>query len=443
MLDLPFLTTWRTTNASESITIPLPAPAASYSLTIDWGDGQVETITTQYPISHNYSVAGLHNVSILGDIRGFGFGYAGDLFKIVDIASFGSRFVMDGGSLDVFGGCWNLRVSASPTDQPVFLRGATLEGMFADTEFNAALNWDLTNVVSLNRIFAGARQLNQPLIFYNTLDLIDTRAMFEGATSFNQQLTIDTRNVGAMEFMFHDAWAFNQPLNFVTDKVVFMMEMFSNAISFNQPVNFNTTLVQNMTNMFRNASNFNWPVAFDTNNVLDMTGMFQDAAMFNRSIVFGGRSLQTTDNMFKGASSFDQPVNLSTTTQLRSVSGMFAGVNSCFDQPVNFAVSANVTNMADMFLNVSGFHQNLSNWDTQAVVSCSNFCPECGLPAFPLCSSPCATVAPNLCNFRTICAVIPTQTPSAAPTRLPSLAPSTSLVDLCGLAQVSANLQVG
>jgi len=67
---------------------------------------------------------------------------------------------------------------------------------------------------------------------------------------------------------------------------------------------------------------------------------------------------------------------------------MFNGASS-FNQTVNFSSTANVALMESMFLNVPLFEQDLASWDTFFVFDCSDFCPRCGLPAFPLCGNPC------------------------------------------------------
>eukprot|EP00964_Phaeocystis_antarctica_P078497 scaffold48818_cov29-Phaeocystis_antarctica.AAC.1 len=57
------------------------------------------------------------------------------------------------------------------------------------------------------------------------------RAMFDGASAFNQLLNFDTSSVTTMERMFHYASAFNQPLRFDTSKVEDMHLMFLGASS--------------------------------------------------------------------------------------------------------------------------------------------------------------------------------------------------------------------
>jgi len=50
-----FITTWETTSADESITIPTENSSVDYDFEIDWGDGTTATITGSDPDpSHTY-----------------------------------------------------------------------------------------------------------------------------------------------------------------------------------------------------------------------------------------------------------------------------------------------------------------------------------------------------------------------------------------------------
>ena len=59
-----FITTWQTTTANESITIP--TVGTGYDYTIDWGDGTIETNQTG-GATHTYATAGTQTISISGD----------------------------------------------------------------------------------------------------------------------------------------------------------------------------------------------------------------------------------------------------------------------------------------------------------------------------------------------------------------------------------------
>ena len=95
-----------------------------------------------------------------------------------------------------------------------------------------------------------------------SIDEIDPRSMFGGATSFNQPLNNwNVSKVKEMYGMFHEASSFNQPLNeWNVSNVADMSAMFKWATSFNQSLD-------------------EWDVS---NDVTSMVGMFHHASSFNQ-----------------------------------------------------------------------------------------------------------------------------------------------------------------
>ena len=96
-----------------------------------------------------------------------------------------------------------------------------------------------------------------------SIDEIDPRSMFGGATSFNQPLNNwNVSKVREMNCMFQNATSFNQPLNkWNVSNVRVMCGMFWNARSFNQPLNnWDVSNETDMERMFRGASSFNQPL---------------------------------------------------------------------------------------------------------------------------------------------------------------------------------------
>jgi len=235
--SLPFITTWRTNTSSE--TIIWPSIRAQSLVTIDWGDNStsstINPLTNVTDLSHVYATAGLHNVSVFGDFRWIS-PYSGSnatKTKLVDIVSWGDGFLVDANSdSNLFMSYSNLRVSASPFTQPVFLPGASLVYMFYATSFDSPLNWNLINVVNVNGMFQYA-PLNKPITFSNTQGLVQCSALFFNASKFNQPFTMDIPNVTFAPGMFAYAASFNQPVTLTnSQKLANTFNMFLGASSF-------------------------------------------------------------------------------------------------------------------------------------------------------------------------------------------------------------------
>ncbi len=61
----PFVTTWVTTTASESITIP--TTGSGYNYMVNWGDMSARNRTFTGDATHEYATPGEYTVSITGD----------------------------------------------------------------------------------------------------------------------------------------------------------------------------------------------------------------------------------------------------------------------------------------------------------------------------------------------------------------------------------------
>jgi len=110
-----FISTWQTTTPSETITLPLVA-TGNYNFTVDWGDGNTDTITAynQAEVTHTYATANTYDVQITGNIEGWQFDNAGDKDKITNISSWGPLVITTDSA---FYGCSNLD-TLSPTAHP-------------------------------------------------------------------------------------------------------------------------------------------------------------------------------------------------------------------------------------------------------------------------------------------------------------------------------------
>ncbi|MEM7484689.1 MAG: BspA family leucine-rich repeat surface protein [Bacteroidota bacterium] len=225
-----FVTTWRTTEDGESITIGLFVGGLTYDFMIDWGDGTVEDITETGGIAHSYATAGNHVVTIQGYFPGIRMaGQPLSAPKLISLDQWGNNKWEH--MVGAFQGCENMVYKA--TDVPDLSKVSSFSSMFRDAEkFNGDIgNWEVDNIVSMASMFAGASSFNGDISNWNTENVTNMSFMFNGASSFNG-------NIG----------------NWNVSSVTTMHSMFSGASSFDQDIGgWNIGSITNMENMFDNS----------------------------------------------------------------------------------------------------------------------------------------------------------------------------------------------
>ena len=70
-----FISIWKTDNAGESASnqIQLPITNSNNKLKVDWGDGNVTSVTNESDALHTYSSAGTYTIKIEGLFGSFSF----------------------------------------------------------------------------------------------------------------------------------------------------------------------------------------------------------------------------------------------------------------------------------------------------------------------------------------------------------------------------------
>jgi len=328
-----FITTWKTLNDDESITIPTEggSDVTDYDFEIDWGDSAAETITGNDPDpSHTYSSSGTYTVKISTPGAGQAFPriFLNNSFPDSGDNSTKLQSIDQWGSIQ-----WESMNSA--------FEGAT------NMTYNADDKPNLSNVTNMKRMFRDATSFNGDIGSWKVSNVTDMSDMFYNADSFNGDIgSWDVSGVENMEEMFRDAISFDQDISsWDVSNVTNVGFMFNNATSFNQDIgSWDVFSVTDMQSMFRGATSFNQDIgSWKVSNVTDMEEMFQDATSFDQDIgSWDVSSVTTMRSMFSFATSFNQDIG-------------------------SWDVSS-VTNMEEMFRDATSFDQGIGSWDVSSVL---------------------------------------------------------------------------
>ncbi len=246
-----FVTTWSVVDGD--LNIEIPTTGDGYFYTVDWGDGNSDAGQAANA-SHTYATSGTYAVTITGSFPRIYFNNLGDKDKIVAINQWGTQPWTSMES--AFYGCTNLIVDAS--DTPDFANVTSLRAMFRDNTNlvdvqGTVANWDVRTIVDLGQMFMNTDKFNTTLEFWFFRAAEDLSEMFRGAKMFNQLVGFPYF-AKTFEGMFRDAIAFNQPIYWTTPEVITLKDMFNGATSFDQNLRlFKIQSVTDMTGMFSNA----------------------------------------------------------------------------------------------------------------------------------------------------------------------------------------------
>ena len=226
-----FITTWRTTSAGESITIPVGGATGTYD--VIWGDDTV-SIDVTGDQTHRYATSGNHTVAILGGFERIYLNNHADAPKLRSIDQWGNigwtsmASAFDGTSAMTYGA----------TDTPDLSRVTDMSGMFYNADaFNGDISgWNVSGVTNMANMFRNADVFNRSLNGWNVSSVTDMPSMFRGAAAFNGDISNwNTSHVTDMFAMFLGAAAFNGDISsWNVSSVTNMGQMFDNANSFDQ-----------------------------------------------------------------------------------------------------------------------------------------------------------------------------------------------------------------
>jgi surface protein len=245
--------------------------------------------------------------------------------------------VFRGSYQSVFSNCRVDRITGHQEEDPIVLSTTDAKSTFeraTSCDWSFATKFDTSQVTTMEQMFDGCSEFDEPIGNWNTSQVTNMRNMFSEAKRFNQALdNWDFARVITMSDMFSCAGRFNQPLNnWNVGRVTAMIGMFGCATSFNQPLDgWDTSSLINCSHMFFHACSFDQPLnGWKTGRIVDMSGMFL-------------------------GSSFDQPLDGWDTSCVVDMSFMFA--NTPFNQSLENRKTNRVANMRNMFYRAKRFNQ--------------------------------------------------------------------------------------
>ena len=335
-----FITTWETTTAGESITLPYYLGGA-YGGTIDWGDST--TSANSFATStHIYATPGIYTVTICGRITGWNFSTTStSVLKIKSVVTWG-QLTLGNDAGGYFNGCANLDLSSVTDTLDLFGTGITnFQNMFLGCTSLTTINninfWDTSAIISMSGMFSGCSSFNQPLSF-DTSAVITMALMFQNCSVFDSALTFNTSIVNSMSGMFYQCFLFDKPLTWDTVSVTDMSTMFTNCNSFDSPLTFTSTAaVTNMNSMFLNCYVFNQPLTWNTGLVNNMGGMFAGCTLFNGTLTFTSTAAVTDMHlMFANALAFQQNIGSWNIASVTDFTGFMTGKTPATWSQLNF-----------------------------------------------------------------------------------------------------------
>ena len=363
-----FVTTWKTTSASEFVRIPLGVHHGK-TVMIDWGDGSNSTVTFNGMTSHKYLNSGEYKVTMTGGLARIHATYYSTPTHLTSIDQWGD--IRWSTMKSAFQYAINMEYNA--TDVPDLSGVSSMDSMFhSASKFNGDLSgWNVSSVTDMDQVFSQASLFNRDISTWDVSSVTSMNGMFSGAASFNSPLNSwDVSSVTNMGGMFSNADAFNSSLNsWDVSSVTDMNYMFYNADAFNSPLNsWDVSSVTDMRSMFYNAATFNSPLnSWNVSSVTDMNYMFRDTATFNQSLnSWDVSSVTDMNSMFYNANAFNSPLNTWDVSSVTDMHSMFYNA-AIFNQSLNSWNVSSVTDMHSMFYNAATFNSPLNTWDVSSV----------------------------------------------------------------------------
>ena len=185
-------------DATPTFQLPL---SGTVSFTVDWGDGNSDTITsdTDPAMDHTYASGGTYDIALYGVIGEWNTGTTTDRTKVTDVKQWGVNF-----TAGTFQNFTNLTSDTAP-GHPFVTSFANFYGDCSNFDGDIT-NWDVSGVSLMNGTFNRASVFNQDISSWDTSSVLSMSGMFNDATAFNQNIGgWDISSVFSCTFMLTDS----------------------------------------------------------------------------------------------------------------------------------------------------------------------------------------------------------------------------------------------
>jgi len=195
----------------------------TYSGVIDWGDGSVLPMSSNADGIHMYAATGTYEVKVYGTIIGLQIGtlLQAQRTRFLEVKQWGTLQAYNNSFNLMFGYCSQLKLSGvtdvlnlQGVTATSFMFGSTNSDNNTLTTINRIDEWDVSSVMTFERMFSRINQFNGDVSSWNVSAATNMIGMFNGVDSFDRDISgWDVSNVTNMNFMFTDAFTFNQDLS--------------------------------------------------------------------------------------------------------------------------------------------------------------------------------------------------------------------------------------
>lgn len=400
-------------------------------VTVDWGDGNTQYVSTGSSLNYTYSSSGTYNIEISGNALGY-FGAEAD--GVIGISSWGNLQIEDL-SYSMFG-CPDLVYMPNYLPNSTVTTERMFDSCYSFNDSNIS-SWDTSNITDMGGMFRFANSFNQNIGNWDVSNVTNMTSMFYGATAFNQD--ISNWSVGSVDYMdnmFNSATAFNQdltnwctvnvpllPVNFATSSALDSNNYPvwgtcpSNPAPITAPLQFEIDSSLGSIG-FAFSGNVNVLIEWGDGNTQQLIGnnpssliySYGTSALFTANVIgqangftisnpapvtkvldwgdligfdtlasaFQSTTLSNVPNYlhpnvtdlsatFLLGTTTDSNIGLWNTSNVSNMSSTFA--LSSFNQDIGNWNTSNVTDMSGMFGSASNFNQYIGNWNTQNVAN--------------------------------------------------------------------------